>query len=231
MKLIGILCLLAFWRLALASPRIFNIGFGQAELADIVEVDVNGAFTLRVRLNSAKGSVPVSKAKNARGFYASDQAGYLVENAQIISGPAGVRCFFSRNIDSGWWLTNQFTEIQRYNSPYFAFFATHLWCYLPVKDVVRLMIAPEVEMGHMLDVPLAFGSMGGITLGSFPLGYEVDKLYMIDGDGVRCYLVNKDRRLADARSGRVYFTADSPILESQLGRWGSIVCLTMLSEA
>ena len=227
MKIVGILWIFALWRLALATPRIFNIGFGRAELADVVEVEVNESFSLKVKLNSAKGSVPVGVAKKAKGFYASEHNGYMIEDARIISGPAGVRCFFSSNINSRWWLTTQFTDMQWRANPYINFFATHLWCYLPVKGVVRIMIAPEAEKGHMIDVPLSLGIMGEVSLGSLSSGYVVNRLYMMDGEGVRCHLVNKDRRLAGVRSGRVYFTVDSPVLERQLGRWESINCLAM----
>ena len=227
MKIFNILLAIIFWRVTRATARIFDIGIGRTELADIVSVKINESFSLNVRLNSAKGSVPIGRAKGAKGFYASEQKGYLVDSAHIVSGPAGVRCFFSGTMDSEWWLTAQFSDEQDYTTPYIDYFATKLWCYLPVKDVVRIMIAPEVEKGHMIDVRINSGVMGEESLGTFPLGYTVDRLYMIDGEGIRCRLVNKDRRLADVRSGRVFITVDSPLVETQLGRWGSITCLRM----
>ena len=201
MKVFNVLLAIAFWPVILATARFFNVGIGRTELADIVNVKINESLSLRVRLNSARGSAPIGRAIGAKGFYASEHKGYLVDNAYIVSGPAGVRCFFSSTMDSEWWLTAQFSDEKNYTTPYIDYFATDLWCYLPVKDVVRIMIAPEVEKGHLVDVRISFGVMGEESLGSSPLGYTIDRLYIIDGDGIQCQLMNKDRRLAAFRPG------------------------------
>lgn len=227
MKIFSILLPIIFWRATLITARIFGVGIGRTELADVVSVKINDSFLLKVRLNSAKGSVPIGRAKGAKGFYASEHKGYLLDSAHIVSGPAAVRCFFSSTMKSEWWLTAQFSDEQDYTTPFIDFFATKLWCYLPVRDVVRLMIAPEVENGHMIDIRINSRLTGEEPLGTFPLGYRVDRLYMVDGEGIQCQLVNKDRRLANIRSGRVFITLDSPIVETQLGKWGSITCLKM----
>ena len=219
--------------------RIFNIGIGRSELADVVTVGVNSPFiTYKVKLNDAKGSVSIGPRRkissasvnldpNASFRHGSAiGAGTLVDEAYIMSGPPGVRCFFSGEpvADRAYWLSRQFAYGKPFREPFFNFFATQLWCYLPVRDVVRLMIAPPVDGQSFLDVPIVM-DVGGITyFGQSSMGYRVHKIYIIDGNDVRCHLRNVDRRLAMAAIPSTYFTADAPIQHRLPGRWTAATC-------
>lgn len=202
----------------LAEPRFWNIGIGEKELSDEVYVEINNKEEVRLNLNDGKGSLRLVSSGFGQSF---DPGGRrTISNARISRGPTGVRCFFAGERDDENWISPLFPKYQPYEHP---FFAVDLWCFVPVDDVVRIMVSKEAEKVEMLDVEIMEDNQGGTIFGRGKT-CTVERAQIVHGTPVTCTLNSRPTRPRLSGYSRSEFSSTTPLYGMLVRNVASIVC-------
>ena len=210
--------ILLFVTYSLAEPRFWNIGFGEKELSDEVYVEINNKEEVRLNLNNGKGSLPLARGGFGESF--DPRGRRTISNARISRGPTGVRCFFAGERDDENWISPVFPKYQKYEYP---FFATDLWCYVPIDEVVRIMVSKESDKVEMFDVELLEGGQGGRVFGRGKT-FTVERAHIVHGPPVTCALNSRPTRPGDSHYSRSEFSSTTPLYELPVPNVASVVC-------
>ena len=144
----------------------------------------------------------------------------IINSARISKGPPGIRCYFAARRDDEDWISNVFAAYQTYETP---FFAIDLWCYLPVENVVRIMVSREAKEVELLDVELPDDGEGGTIFG-LGKSFTVQRAQIVHGSPVTCTLHNRSMRLEASDYFQSEFSSTSPLYGSPVRNVISIVC-------
>ena len=203
---------------SLAKPRLGIFGIGKKELSDEVYVEINNEEEVRLNLNDGKGSLRLVKG----GFGKAAEHGRrrTISTARISKGPMGVKCFFAGERDDESWLSPVFPKYRTYEDP---FFATDLWCFQPIDDVVRIMVSKEAEKVEMIGVELLESNQGGTIFGRGKVS-TVERAQIVDGPSVTCTLNSRPTRPGNTDYSRSDFSSTNPLYGSPVLNAVSIVC-------
>ena len=203
---------------SLAESRFWNVGIGAKELSDEVMVEINNQEEVRLTLTNGKGSVRLVQSGLDEAIEPHKKR--TITSARISRGPAGIKCYFAARRDDEDWVSEVFAAYQTMETP---FFAIDLWCYLPVENVVRLMISKEAQAVDLIDVELLDRGEGGMIFGRGK-SFTVERAQIVHGSPTTCTLQSRPRRLGASNYLQTGFSSTSPFNGPPVPNVVSVVC-------